>query len=379
MNGTGGVNGAGGGAGTGGTSAGGTTSTGGHAGGSSGGGSSGMGGGGASGVSGFGAAGGVSWGGDGGMESGGTGGTGGAGNGGADGAIGFSWRTLPSLAKKRAGAMGAAIGDTMYVIGGLDESGLLVDVESLAAGQAGWTAGPSLPNPQCCAAVGVLGKVIALAGGYGSDGHTPINSLLLFDSTTGAWQSGPPMPTARANAMGAAWNGKLAVIGGGTQYGATQATGVIEVYDPASNTWATSPLTVTPRAAGIAVVDSDRIYVIGGAIQNSLYGNSIVEIVTADGVTAGPSLGLARVQVTGGLLPSGLVIAGGWTAQSDTPTAEGLLGARTAWQPMPPMPTSRAGAAAAVVNGSLIVAGGGQYAGIWAYQDAVEALEANQM
>jgi N-acetylneuraminic acid mutarotase len=281
------------------------------------------------------------------------------------------------LAKKRQGAMGVAVGETMYVIGGLDQSGLLDEVERLEPGQAGWTTATSLPNPQCCAAAGVLGNVIAVAGGYGPDGHTPTDALLLFDTTTGTWQSGPPMPTARAIAMGAVWNGKLAVIGGGTQYGALQATGVIEIYDPAAGTWTASTLTVTPRAGGVAVVDSDRIYVIGGAIQNSLYGNSIVEIVTADGVTAGPSLGLARVQVTGGLLPSGLVIAGGWTAQSDTPTAEGLLGARTAWQPMPPMPTSRAGAAAAVVNGSLVVAGGGQYKGSWVYQDAVEALQAD--
>ena len=71
------------------------------------------------------------------------------------------------------------------------------------------------------------------------------------------------------------------------------------------------------------MVDSDRIYVIGGALQNSLYGDPIVEIVTADAVTAGPSLNVGRVQVAGGLLPSGPVVAGGWTAALDTPTAEG--------------------------------------------------------
>jgi N-acetylneuraminic acid mutarotase len=289
----------------------------------------------------------------------------------------FSWRALPSLAKKRQNAMGAAISGTMYVIGGLDQSGLLVDVERLAPGQAAWTTAPSLPNPQCCAAVAVLDTVIAVAGGYGSDGHTPTNTLLLFESTTGVWRSGPPMPTARANAMAANWNGKLAVLGGGTQYGAPQVTGVIEIYDPASDTWAGSPLAVTPRAGGVALVDADRMYVIGGAVQNSLYGDPIVEIVTVDGVCRAPALGLGRVQIVGGLLPFGLVVAGGWTVQLDTPSVEGLLGARSAWQSLPPMPTSRAGAASAVVNGSLIVAGGGQYQGAWVYQNAVEVLEAN--
>ena len=293
-------------------------------------------------------------------------------------ATGFSWRTLPSLAKKRQSPMGVALGETMYVIGGYDESGLLEDVERLDPGQAAWTAAPSLPNPQCCAAAGVLGSVIAVAGGYGSDGQTPTDALLLFDSTTGVWQSGPHMPTARVNAMGAVWNGKLAVIGGSTAFGSELVTGVIEIYDPASNSWTTSTLTVTPRASGVAVVDSDRIYVIGGVVQNSLYGDSIVEIVTADGVTAGPSLGLARAQVAGGLLPSGLMVAGGWTPALDTPTAEGLLGARTAWQSLPPMPTTRAGAAAAVVNGSLIVAGGGQFLhAAWVQQNVVEALAAD--
>jgi hypothetical protein len=125
------------------------------------------------------------------------------------------------------------------------------------------------------------------------------------------------------------------------------------------------------------VVDSDRTYVLGGARQDSNYGDPLVEIVTIDGVCRGPSLGLARVQVTGGLLPFGLVVAGGWTAQLQTPSVEGLLGTRSAWQSLPPMPTSRAGAASAVVNGTLIVAGGGQYQGVWDYQNVVEALQAN--
>lgn len=146
----------------------------------------------------------------------------------------------------------------------------------------------------------------------------------------GVWRSGPPMPTARANAMGAVWNGKLAVIGSGTQYGATEATGVIELYDPGANTWSSSRLAVTPRAAGVAVVDSaGNSYVIGGALQNSLYGDPIVEVVTATGITAGPPLTLGRVQIAGGLLSCGIVVAGGWTAAGDTPIVEGLLGARS--------------------------------------------------
>jgi N-acetylneuraminic acid mutarotase len=281
------------------------------------------------------------------------------------------------LAKKRQSAMGVAVGAAMYVLGGFDEGGLFNDVERFEWGDTDWTAAPSLPNPQCCAGAALLGTVLAIAGGYQSDGHTPTDALLLFDTATQAWQSGPPMPTARANAMAAVWNGKLVVIGGGTQYGALQATGVIEIFDPTSNSWSTSPLAVTPRAGGIAMADSDRVYVIGGAVQNSLYGDPIVEILTAEGVTPGPSLSLARVQVAGGLLPAGLVVAGGWTANLDTPAAEGLFGARTTWQSLPPMPTSRAGAASAVVNGRLIVAGGGQFKGQWVQQDTVEALEAN--
>jgi hypothetical protein len=301
-----------------------------------------------------------------------------AGTGGEAIATGFSWNALPSLAKKRQNPMGVALGETMYVLGGFNESGLLEDVERLDPGQAAWTAAPSLPNPQCCAAAGVLGSVIAVAGGYGADGETPTDALLLFDSTMGTWRSGPPMPTARVNAMGAVWNGKLAVIGGSTQFGSGQVTGVIEIYDPVSNSWTTSTLAVTPRASGVAVVDSDRIYVIGGVVQNSLYGDSIVEIVTAAGVTVGPSLGLSRAQVAGGLLPAGLAVAGGWTPAFETATAEVLLGARAAWQMLPPMPTKRAGAAAAVVDGSLIVAGGGQFQGAgWIAQDAVEALRAD--
>jgi hypothetical protein len=178
--------------------------------------------------------------------------------------------------------------------------------------------------------------------------------------------------------MGANWNGKLAVIGGRTKTLPPEMTGVIEVYDPASNTWERSSLAITPREAGVAVVDSARTYTIGGASQNSLSGDSLVEVVASDGVCRGPALDRARVQITGGLLPSGLVVAGGWTGASHTDSVEGLLGARSAWQPLPPMQMVRGGAASAVVNGSLIVAGGGEFqGGRWVYLNAVDALEAN--
>lgn len=312
------------------------------------------------------------------VPSGGAMGQGGTGAGGASSVPSFSWRTLPSLTKKRQSPMGVAVGDAMYVIGGFDSSGLLPDVERLNAGQAAWEVAPSLPNGQCCAAVGVIGHVIALAGGYQPDGQTPTDQLLLFDTTTGVWQQGPALPTARVNAMGAVWKDKFMVIGGSTRSGSTQPTGVIEIFDAASNGWTSSPLQITPRASGVAVVDADRVYVIGGAGQGSLYGDLTVEIITADAVTPGPLLGLGRVQAGGGLLPVGIVVAGGWTNQQVSGTVEGLLGASSQWQDLPPMPTARSGTASAVVNGSLIIAGGGQFQGAsWIAQDAVEALAAD--
>jgi hypothetical protein len=101
-------------------------------------GSSGMGGASVGGASGTGASNVGGSGGGGGSSVGGSGG-GDAGHAGAAGVPGLSWRTLPSLAKPRQNPMGAAVDDTMYVIGGLDESGLLDDVETLGPGQAAWT------------------------------------------------------------------------------------------------------------------------------------------------------------------------------------------------------------------------------------------------
>jgi hypothetical protein len=112
-------------------------------------------------------------------------------------------------------------------------------------------------------------------------------------------------------------------------------------------------------------------------LRRDNFADPLVEIVTSDGVCRGPALGMGRVQITGGLLPFGLVVAGGWTAALHTASVEGLLGTRSAWQSLPPIPTSRAGATSAVVNGALIVAGGGQYHAFWDYQNAVEALQAN--
>jgi serine/threonine-protein kinase PknK len=315
-----------------------------------------------------------------------TGGTGGDDGGSADSGAAdmdggtqpsWGWVTLAGLAEARQNAGATEIGGVMYVLGGRNESGFLASVERYDPVQASWSAAPPLPNPQCCAAVAAIGDTIAMAGGYATDSVTPTDALLLFDPRSGVWQQGPPLPTARVNAMAVAWGGKLAVIGGSTG-SPREPTGVIELYDPVARAWSTSTQRITPREGGVAVTDGSSIYVIGGAVKNSLYGDSMVEIVSATETTTAPSLNLGRVQIAGGFLAGAVVIAGGWTAAASTATAEGLFGTSSTWQKLPEMPTHRAGPVAAVLGNRLIVAGGGQYrgGGQFDFQTTVEALEA---
>lgn len=183
-------------------------------------------------------------------------------------------------------AMGVAtLGDKVYVAGGRDLTsvkGQCYVFNNLLPPN------PSDPFRQANAAQAIaplrapragLGLVAVNGSLYAIGGYTLANAttdrpdpqtlVQVYNPTTNAWLAtgdlgGPrPMPTRRYGFAVASLNGKIYVVGGKNELGATLRT--VEAYDPASNSWTTLAPMPTARSILALVAHQGRLYALGGA------------------------------------------------------------------------------------------------------------------
>jgi N-acetylneuraminic acid mutarotase len=113
--------------------------------------------------------------------------------------------------------------------------------------------------------------------------------------TTIRWSDAKSAPVPRAEAGGAAVNGKLYVFGGFTDSQLTVATRM-DVYDPATNTWATAPAMPVPTTHASTAVDGNTMWVTGFFNNNGVTASRLVykyDTVSKQW-TRGPDLPAAR-------------------------------------------------------------------------------------
>lgn len=138
-----------------------------------------------------------------------------------------AWSTQTPLPQVVAGAGGAASGQTMYVVGGLNVSTntalATVYSTSITGGQLGqsWTTGPPLPVALENPIVGVVGNVLLVTGGTtasGSHNATTFYAPLASDGTISQWLTAPAAMPVPVNDAGYAAipNVGLVVFGGFT-------------------------------------------------------------------------------------------------------------------------------------------------------------------
>ena len=133
---------------------------------------------------------------------------------------------------------------------------------------------------------GVIGQNVYVIGGADSTG-TILNVNEVYNTATNSWTTAAPMPTARLGGTAAAVNNVLYVMGGGTQ-GGGNTVNTVEVYDPATDTWSTkTPMPIAENSTS-SVVENNIIYVVGG-FNNSERLNTVLAynpIATMDAYNA---------------------------------------------------------------------------------------------
>src|SRR5207245_687839 len=156
------------------------------------------------------------------------------------------------------------IGGKLYVAGGTD---CCVAVNTLTVYDPvanAWTAKTSMPTARQRAAGAVLTNpalgrdLLYVVGGLNSTGL--LGTLEAYDPSTDSWTTKTSMPTSRHEVAAAVVNGVLYAIGGTNG----SVVDTVEAYDPGSNSWATKASLPTARTYPVVEAVNGIIYAIGG-------------------------------------------------------------------------------------------------------------------
>jgi N-acetylneuraminic acid mutarotase len=178
-----------------------------------------------------------------------------------------SWRFEPEAPKAQVESGGAAIGDTIYVLGGA-RPGNLHTVLAFDTRTRRWSEPTKLPVGLNHIAVAAHDGKLYLAGGF-LEGNEATDRFLEYDPAADAWTTLPPMKVARGAGAAVTIGDKLYMIDGGPNpYLAGEETGPprprLEVFDFRSRSWSVAaPPPVGVHHTGAAVLDG-KIYLAGG-------------------------------------------------------------------------------------------------------------------
>lgn len=158
-------------------------------------------------------------------------------------------------------------GTEVHVVGGLQSvrAVALHSVYDTADDQ--WRLLPDSPRARDHAAGGLVDGTLYAVGGRAGAITSVQASVDRFDTATGQWSPGRPIPTARAGVAHAFdARGHLHVVGGeGSPDAPSGVFGEHEIYDPAEDAWSASDPMPHPRHGMGAVFVEGVLYVPGGA------------------------------------------------------------------------------------------------------------------
>ena len=167
------------------------------------------------------------------------------------------WEELPPMPEVRAAGGAAAIGNRIYVAGGVGPRGLATStlVYDVAAGS--WSEAPGVPTPREHLGVATDGRRLYVVGGR------PPNTARAeaFDPATASWERLPDMPTPRGGLAAAGTSNGLIVAAGGE---AQETFPEVEAFDVDERAWRRLEDLPTPRHGLGVVAVGDTVYVVAG-------------------------------------------------------------------------------------------------------------------
>lgn len=128
-----------------------------------------------------------------------------------------------------------------------------------------WDLAAAMPEPRQEAGSAALGNTIYVIGGYGPD-MPPSTLVQVYDAAANKWRQAAPIPDGLHHHPGVvAANGKIYVIGGfAGSFAKRVPVNTVWQYDPADDRWEKRAPMPTGRSGGSAAVVNNRLYVFGG-------------------------------------------------------------------------------------------------------------------
>lgn len=191
-----------------------------------------------------------------------------------------SWTRLPDQPRPARAAAGAALGSSLYVIGGQTPTGVTRRVLAYDTRTRRWSIRAPLPAPRYNAAAASLGGKLYVAGGV--RGVDPVRTMFVYDGRR--WRAGPPLPQALHTQGLVAFRGELWSIGGIDPAGDPVRS--VWIYSPKTRHWRAGPRLAAPVAMVGAAATARGIY----ATSEFVY----ERYVPGRGWRLGPSLRVPR-------------------------------------------------------------------------------------
>lgn len=242
-----------------------------------------------------------------------------------------------SLPVARHEAAFVGLGDKFYLLGGRGErSTSIYDTNTNT-----WTEGPEPPLEMHHFQPVVVGSKIYIIGAFtgGWPDETPVPNIYIYDTETDSWTQGDEIPEnrRRGSTGNILYNGKIYLVCGIKNGHIGDHKDWVDSYDPETGSWEILSSAPRTRDHFQAVLHEGKIYALAGRNTGSTespFGGTIAEVDAYD------------------------IEANSWTSTSD------------------PIPTKRAGTAAILYMGQILVAGGESPEQEKAHAE-VEALDPN--
>jgi N-acetylneuraminic acid mutarotase len=307
----------------------------------------------------------------------------------------YPWKDAAPLPQAMGEMYGAAVGTTIYAIGGLTPQlnavGLVYAYDTTTNT---WTRKHDMALPAHHIMLAPYNGKIYIFGGFvhvGSDSYVawhPINNSWAYDPATDTWKALAPMPTPRGAGEAVELDGKIYVIGGANSgipghldqtlfpTGPDRVVGTCEVYTIASNSWGKCADMPTPRNHYVAAAVNGKIYAVDGRVGAVYVAgpgpgfSGVIDLVeeynpaTNTWANVGRSP-MPRGDISGAVYNGKICVTGGEYGSTAGKTAywafecyDPSKPAWQAWQELPHMQIARHGFAAVVVGNTFHVIAG---------------------
>lgn len=152
---------------------------------------------------------------------------------------------------------GAAVGDRIFVFGGLDAASRPTDFAAVLDTSTGtWRRLPALPHPRYAHTVTLHDGRIYVVGGESVAGAVP--EVDVFDVESRSWSQGSPLPRPRGSHDAVSTRDGLFVLGGWLDGSPSR---LVQVYEPETGEWTEAPPLPEPMSRGGAAVLDGRLWV----------------------------------------------------------------------------------------------------------------------